>query len=131
MPRRPPKRFARPPVDPRARRVVTITPSRAGCANYELECGHVAHRKVRCPPSFLICTDCPPVGGVGGNSFPQRDLEAIGDAVGISPASTSSTIARCRATAFEPWKADPRLGSQRLLEALRRRHPELCRRGPL
>jgi hypothetical protein len=59
------KLAARPPVDPRARRIVraVINGNHYGLT---LECGHEISRKFLCPPSHVICHRCPPRGGLGG-----------------------------------------------------------------
>lgn len=58
---------AAPRMDPRARRVVEINRRGRRLCIVQLECGHETRRKLfSCSdPKYLICTECPPCGGIG------------------------------------------------------------------
>lgn len=71
MPRRHPRRFATPPVDPRARDVVAWLQSGRFYA-LDLSCGHTIKRILMCRPSRAICTLCPAAGGIAGNLHDGR-----------------------------------------------------------
>lgn len=72
MGRRHPKRFAVAPRDPRTKTVVRAT-RKEGNWLLELECGHWQLRRTSFAPDRVICVDCPPAGGIGGNTFgPNR-----------------------------------------------------------
>jgi hypothetical protein len=55
--------------DPRARRVVDILKGPRTKRRYTvvLECGHTQRRRMLFEPDLLICTECPPCGGIGNN----------------------------------------------------------------
>ena len=44
---------------PRGRAIISVTPTRNGCADIALECGHVLKRRLTlCPPRRLPCPLC-------------------------------------------------------------------------
>jgi hypothetical protein len=69
--RRHPKRLLDRPVDPRSRRVISFQMS-GRFYSLELECGHAIKRRLMCAPSAVICTECPPAGGLGGTVFERH-----------------------------------------------------------
>jgi hypothetical protein len=70
---RPPIRFARRPVDPRSRAIVSAgpgkRPGRLSRKLLHLECGHTVSRLCLEAPERAICTLCPAAGGHGGHMF--------------------------------------------------------------
>lgn len=48
------------PIDPRARRVAGVVHTRANYYQLELECGHIARRRLMCAPASVICEECQP-----------------------------------------------------------------------
>lgn len=51
--------------DPRSQTVLFIEPAGWGSSYYVLTCGHTLRRRLHVKPDRLICTACPPCGGVG------------------------------------------------------------------
>jgi hypothetical protein len=77
---RPPIRFARRPVDPRSRAVVSAGPGRLGRKLLRLDCGHTISRRIIDMPERAICTHCPAAGGHGGHMFEVKgEAHFVGD----------------------------------------------------
>jgi predicted transcriptional regulator len=53
--------------------------------------------------------------------------EEIAAEMGITRSAVTSIIARLTVTGAEPWKVDARHGSEKLLAAIAKHHPEMIR----
>ena len=55
-------------LDPRARKVVEAS-NRGRDYRLKLECGHTLRRRYMVEPKVVVCSLCPPAGGLGGYLF--------------------------------------------------------------